>query len=142
VVTLDAVLIGHEASITSLDWEPGVQDTGVPKLLSTSTDSSLIIWSMASASTAKTDSAATDSLWIVNDRFGDVGGQRLGGFVGGFWGSAGDQALAYGWNGSFRRWCKEPNTLNWIEVIAVTGHHGPVKGLSWSPDGDYLLSTR
>ena len=28
----------------------------------------------------------------------------------------------------------------WTEVGAITGHAGPVKGIAWSPDGEYLIS--
>ena len=29
----------------------------------------------------------------------------------------------------------------WTEVGALTGHAGPVKGITWSPGGEYLIST-
>ena len=29
----------------------------------------------------------------------------------------------------------------WTEVGALTGHAGPVKGITWSPRGEYLIST-
>ena len=28
----------------------------------------------------------------------------------------------------------------WTEVGALTGHAGPVKGIAWSPGGEYLIS--
>ena len=28
----------------------------------------------------------------------------------------------------------------WAEVCAVGGHNGAVKGLDWSPQGEYLIS--
>lgn len=28
----------------------------------------------------------------------------------------------------------------WDEVSAITGHNGPVKGLDWSPEGEYVIS--
>jgi elongator complex protein 2 len=121
-ITFDALLIGHEAGITSLSWSPSNAS-----LLSTSTDSSLIIWAPSSiVSTAY--SSSTSSIWINIQRFGDVGGQRLGGFTGGLWrritsnihgGTAGEE---------------------WEEVGAISGHSGAVKGLDWSPKGDYLVS--
>nr|GAT54077.1 predicted protein [Mycena chlorophos] len=82
-------------------------------------------------------------LTVKNDeasqqRFGDVGGQRLGGFVGGLWAQNGSEALAWGWSGGWRRWRCANDA--WSEVAAITGHSGPVKSLDWSPDGEYLIS--
>jgi hypothetical protein len=91
-ITFDALLVGHESGVTSLSWRPGGPTATSPVLLSTSTDSSLILWS------------PFDSLWVNRNRFGDIGGQRLGGFVGGLWNTNGEEILAWGWNGGWRRW--------------------------------------
>ncbi|EMD41027.1 hypothetical protein CERSUDRAFT_44275 [Gelatoporia subvermispora B] len=120
-ITFDALLVGHEAGITSLSWRPPSLSTPVPTLLSTSTDSSLILWSPSTILTSGQDGAT--SIWINRQRFGDVGGQRLGGFVGGLWARRGMEACAWGWSGGWRR-----------------GHNGPVRGISWSPQGSFLLS--
>ncbi|CCM03407.1 uncharacterized protein FIBRA_05538 [Fibroporia radiculosa] len=145
-VTFDALLIGHEAGVTSISWRPDASST-VPTLLSTSSDSSLIMWSPSTVFTSNKDNTA--SIWINNQRFGDVGGQRLGGFVGGLWTRNGADASAWGWSGGWRRWrcardegsqIADPRTESWSEVGAITGHSGPVRGLSWSTDGAYLLS--
>ncbi|KAH9951818.1 WD40 repeat-like protein [Amylocystis lapponica] len=119
-ITFDALLVGHEASITSLSWRPRLTSTSTPTLLSTSTDSSLILW----------------------QRFGDIGGQRLGGFVGGLWASSGMDALAWGWSGGWRRWrcAVDDNNCDWSEVGAIGGHSAAVRGLAWSPGGEYLMS--
>jgi len=29
---------------------------------------------------------------------------------------------------------------DWQELGAISGHRGPVKGLAWSPNGEYLIS--
>ena len=110
-------------------------------LLSTSVDSSVILWAPESFRTGIVEQDTT--LWVNKQRFGDVGGQRLGGFVGGMWAECGIDAMAWGWNGGWRRWAcfmGEPET--WVEVPAFTGHAGPVHGLNWSPNGDYLITTR
>ncbi|OJA16969.1 hypothetical protein AZE42_00596 [Rhizopogon vesiculosus] len=133
-ITFDALLIGHEAGVTSLSWSPSNAT-----LLSTSTDSSLILWAPSPIiSTAY--SSSTSSIWINVQRFGDVGGQRLGGFVGGLWGSNGTETMAWGWSGGWRRWRRVTTGEEWEEVGAISGHSGPVKSLDWSPKGEYLVS--
>ncbi|KAG1874502.1 WD40-repeat-containing domain protein [Suillus subalutaceus] len=140
-ITFDALLIGHEAGITSLSWS-----ASNASLLSTSTDSSVIIWAPSSiVSTAY--SSSTSSIWINIQRFGDVGGQRLGGFTGGLWSNGGAEAMAWGWSGGWRRWRRIRSDGHggaageeWEEVGAISGHSGAVKGLDWSPKGDYLVS--
>lgn len=157
-LTFDALLIGHEAGVTSLAWQPA--PNAVPTLLSTSTDSSLILWSpsdvpVAPSRDASSSAPVTASLWMNRQRFGDVGGTKPGGFVGGHWGRGGKEVLGYGWNGSWRRWrdvsvspatgVDTPAGLPtevWKEVPAVFGHAGPVRGLAWEPHGNYLVSTR
>jgi elongator complex protein 2 len=58
---------------------------------------------------------------------------------------AGGEALASGWGGGWRRWHCEFGTKigneNWTEIPGVGGHRGPVRGLDWSPKGEYLIST-
>lgn len=71
----------------------------------------------------------------------------MGGFVGGIWARSGNEALAWGWAGGWRRWRADESSgaggaaEMWIEVGAVTGHAGPVRGISWAPNGEYLAST-
>ncbi|GLB33740.1 putative WD40 repeat-like protein [Lyophyllum shimeji] len=141
-ISFDALLIGHEAGVTSLAWKPP-SPGAVSTLLSTSTDSSVILWSPSTV-VAPTQDGST-SIWITRHRFGDIGGQRLGGFVGGAWAKQGNEALAWGWAGGWRRWIRDasPEFANndvWFEAGAISGHNGPVKGLDWSPTGSYLLS--
>ncbi len=67
--------------------------------------------------------------------------------MGGLWGAHGTQAIAWGWAGGWRRWrcgwsANDMVHESWTEVGAITGHNGPIKGLDWSPDGNYLVSSR
>ncbi|KAI9574602.1 WD40-repeat-containing domain protein [Boletus coccyginus] len=142
--TFDALLIGHEAGVTSLAWAPSTSP--LQTLLSSSTDSSLILWSPSQIlhPTSSNDVTA-GSIWINRQRFGDVGGQRLGGFIGGLWArtTQGDEVIGWGWNGGWRRWQSvqtDPDTTLWKEIGAISGHSGPVKDLDWSPAGDYIIS--
>lgn len=74
----------------------------------------------------------------------------MGGFVGGLWARDGMEAMAWGWAGGWRRWrcdrCDQHvgedarDGEEWAEVGAVGGHNGAVKGLDWSPKGEYLIS--
>ncbi|KAK7061666.1 Elongator complex protein [Favolaschia claudopus] len=142
-ITFDALLVGHEAGVTSLSWRPGSSSSNLT-LLSTSTDSSLILWSPTELRSSSKEGST--SIWISRQRFGDVGGQRLGGFVGGLWARDGGEGLAWGWSGGWRRWrCTTPTSEKltsetWAEAAAITGHNGPVKDLDWSPNGEYLIS--
>ncbi|KAF8332818.1 WD40-repeat-containing domain protein [Cantharellus anzutake] len=136
-LTFDALLIGHEAGVTSVSWcsVPGKP----PALLSTSADSSVMIWSPSSPPTVP--QGEPDCLWTIHHRFGDVGGVKAGGFVGGLWAQGGKEVVAWGWNGGWRRWSREEGANEtWREIGAVTGHQGPVRGLAWDPEGNYLLS--
>ncbi|KAG6820095.1 hypothetical protein H0H93_005407 [Arthromyces matolae] len=130
-ITFDALLVGHEAGVNSVSWRPASPNNPVPTLLSTSTDSSVILWSPSNVSNSNRGDSA--SIWINRQRFGDIGGQRLGGFVGGAWAKHGDEALAWGWAGSWRRWkcsssARDVREELWTEVGAISGHKGPVKG--------------
>ncbi|KAN0097379.1 WD40-repeat-containing domain protein [Tylopilus felleus] len=150
-VTFDALLIGHEAGVTSLAWAPSspASASSLQTLLSSSTDSSLILWSPSQIlPSASSRDVTAGSIWINRQRFGDVGGQRLGGFVGGLWArtTRGDEVIGWGWNGGWRRWRSgsatgtDPDTTQWREAGGISGHSGPVKDLDWSPAGEYIIS--
>ncbi|TFL05670.1 WD40 repeat-like protein [Pterulicium gracile] len=137
-ITFDALLVGHEAAVNSLAWRPSTStsDSATPTLLSSSTDSSAILWSPSSIMVSQTE---TSSIWINSQRFGDVGGQRLGGFVEALWAREGTEVLAHGWSGGWRRW-RNSEGDDWEEVGAITGHNGSVKDVDWAPKGEYLIS--
>ncbi|KAG8686683.1 hypothetical protein FRC09_013977, partial [Ceratobasidium sp. 395] len=132
ILSFDALLVGHEASVNSVAWRPG-SSTSTQQLLSSSTDASLIIWEPIDA--------GAGAIWGSVHRFGDVGGQRAGGFVGALWISPSEIA-GWGWGGGWRRWRRTEGEIEaWGETNAPTGHNAPVRGLAWSPGGEYIVST-
>lgn len=63
--------------------------------------------------------------------------------MGGLWSNDGFNVLAFGWSGGWRRWScidRSQEDETWSESGAITGHSGPVKDVSWSPDGKYMIS--
>lgn len=142
-IVFDALLISHEASVTSLVWRPRARVDEIPTLLSSSVDASLILWSPTALNV--TSPTQQTSLWINRHRFGDLGGGKAGGFVGCLWAKGGQEVLTWGWNGGWRRWIARSNDGGeelWSEGLAVTGHSGPVKGLAWAPGGEYFITAR
>ena len=133
-------MIGHEGAITSLSWRMGNEnELSDPMLMSTSADSSVMLWTQSPVSSLD----ESNSLWISKYRFGDVGGQRLGGFLGGLWVCNGCDIIIWEWNGSWRRWqCRPTDKTLWLEVGAISGHGGSVRSVNWAPSGDYLISAR
>ncbi|KAG9126160.1 hypothetical protein FRC07_004630 [Ceratobasidium sp. 392] len=131
-LSFDALLVGHEASVNSVTWRPG-PSTSSHQLLSSSTDASLIIWEPVDI--------GAGAIWGSVQRFGDVGAQRAGGFVGALWVGS-EEVAGWGWSGGWRRWKRfEGEAEAWTEMNAPTGHNAPVRGLSWSPGGEYVVST-
>jgi len=134
-LTFEALLIGHEDWIYTANWN---SSQGRIRLLSASADNSLAIWEADPAS----------GIWICTARLGEISSQKgsttatgsTGGFWIGLWSSDGDAVVSLGRTGSWRLWnCMEHN--KWEQAFAVTGHTKEVKDITWSKNGDYLLST-
>ena len=134
--TFEALLIGHEDWIYTALWKFSRDKL---KLLSASADNSLAIWEM------DTDSMA----WICTARIGEISAQKgattatgsSGGFWIGLWSPSGDAVVSLGRNGSWRRWSYQIELDLWAESLGVSGHFKEVKGIAWTKDGGYLLST-
>lgn len=128
-VTLEALLVGHEAGLTNVHWSP--EDK--PILLSTAADNSMIIWSPTPGSSSR------DGIWVPEHRFGSFGGRGLA-FFGAVWGAFANEVIATGWTGGVERW-KRSDEGEWETAAGVTGHFGTVQSVAWDPKGNYVLST-
>lgn len=130
-ISLEALLIGHEGWVTNAHWSP----TTPRRLLSTSADNSMIIWSPE----------AHSAIWTAQHRFGDISSRGLGLF-GALWVAreGGMDVVANAWNGGFQRWtsAEQGEEEEWEAKWAPTGHGAGVKDLAWDPAGEYLISVR
>ncbi|GAO17165.1 hypothetical protein UVI_02031040 [Ustilaginoidea virens] len=136
-VTFEALLLGHEDWIYSARWH--AHSDGKLQLLSSSADNSLAIW----------EADATSGIWVSMARLGEISREKgattatgsTGGFWTGLWSPTGDSVVCLGRTGSWRRWEHDAAADAWRPCVAITGHTKPVKGISWSRSGEYLLST-
>ncbi|KWU47145.1 WD40 repeat-like protein [Rhodotorula sp. JG-1b] len=154
----EAVLLGHDAWVTGLNWAPA--GSSRLELLSASADRSMILWTPVSAgmaalpessSTRPSSSVAAShahaSIWTSQHRFGEFTSSTNLGFFGALWGLGGRTVLANGWGGSWHVWRQEVEEeegeverQEWRPQVATTGHLGAVKQVVWEGKGEYLLS--
>lgn len=135
-ITFEALLLGHEDWIYTAAWR---RWQGKLQLLSASADSSLAIW----------ESDAQSGVWVCIARLGEVSAQKgattatgsAGGFWIGLWSPNGDAVASLGRTGSWRIWARDEDSDTWSQAVAVSGHTKEVKSLTWSRNGDYLLTT-
>jgi elongator complex protein 2 len=161
-VTLEALLCGHEESVTSVAWHPDPSSLyGVDRvLISSSTDRTILVWSES-----KTDDA-TDGIWAPLSRVGSAGG-ILGGSVGstllGFCSVSveprfGRTLVGHAYGGALHIWdvvedkqrVSTPDPLpseeraaliQWKASPCITGHFEGVTDLCWEASrGEYLLT--
>eukprot|EP00731_Ephydatia_muelleri_P007818 Em0004g156a len=150
-VKLDALLIGHEDWIYSIQWQPVEVVTPVggasPSvchqpmcLLSASMDKMMMLWRPDPAS----------GVWVEQVRVGEVGGNTLG-LYGGVFSPDGRFIVAHGYQGAFHLWQKsgvpdeegeeEGGRETWRPKQTLGGHFGPVQDIGWEPKGGrFLLS--
>jgi elongator complex protein 2 len=135
-ITFEALLLGHEDWIYTASWR---HRGGKLQLLSTSEDNSLSIW----------ESDPSSGVWVCITRLGEISAQKgstsatgsAGGFWIGLWSPDGNSVVSLGRTGSWRKWTYSATEDMWTQQVAITGHVKEVKGVSWSRDGSYLLST-
>lgn len=136
-VTFEALLLGHEDWIYSAKWN--ASHDGKLQLLSTSADNSLAIWEADPGS----------GIWVSTVRLGEISREKgattatgsTGGFWTGLWSPDGNSVVCLGRTGSWRRWEYEASDDAWKPCVSISGHTKSVTGISWSQNGEYLLST-
>ncbi|KAF2621133.1 WD40 repeat-like protein [Macroventuria anomochaeta] len=135
-ITFEALLLGHEDWIYTASWR---HRNDKLQLLSTSEDNSLAIW----------ESDPTSGVWVCITRLGEISAQKgstsatgsAGGFWIGLWSPDGNSVVSLGRTGSWRKWTYSSTEDMWTRQVAITGHVREVRGVTWSRDGSYLLST-
>ncbi|RKP10931.1 WD40-repeat-containing domain protein [Thamnocephalis sphaerospora] len=137
-VMLDAVLQGHDDWVYSLCWHPPMlkQDGGYEqplRLLSASADKSAIIWAPDE----------TTGIWLPESRVGEIAGTSLG-LYGALFSADGSSILAHGHHGAFHLWARvsedDDTIARWEPRVCVSGHFSSVQGLTWHPEGRFLVS--
>jgi len=135
-ITFEALLLGHEDWIYQAAWR---HRDGKLQLLTTSEDNSLAMW----------ESDPNSGVWVCITRLGEISAQKgstsatgsAGGFWIGLWSPDGNTVVSLGRTGSWRKWTHSAAEDMWTQQVAITGHVREVKGVSWSRDGAYLLTT-
>ncbi|ORX62251.1 WD40 repeat-like protein [Hesseltinella vesiculosa] len=132
-IMFEALLMGHDDWVFSVSWARPVRDgQGYDqplRLISASSDKSMMIWSPDAAS----------GVWVNDVRMGDIGGNAALGFCGAMFSPDGKHALSYGANGSFHLW-KESDLNRWSPQVTISGHFRSVEQVAWDPKSRYLVS--
>lgn len=134
--TFEALLLGHEDWIYSATWRTSGKTL---QLLSASADNSLAIW----------EPDAATGVWVTIARLGEISSEKgsttatgsTGGFWTALWSPSGSTVVCLGRTGSWRVWNLDSQQDRWIQRVGISGHTQSITGISWSKDGDYLLST-
>lgn len=135
-VRFEALLLGHEDWIYTACWNP---QPDKQQLLTASADNSLIVW----------ESDPSSGIWLSSNRLGEISGQKgatsatgsTGGFWIGLWSPSANAVACLGKTGSWRLWHYDQNLAYWIQRPGLSGHTKAVMDLSWTQQGEYLLST-
>ncbi|KAG7385886.1 Elongator subunit elp2 [Phytophthora pseudosyringae] len=128
-VSFDALLLGHEDWVTSVQW---MQVQNESALLSSSMDNTLIAWMKPRDGRGS---------WSPSLRVGEMGGNGLlsAGVLPTYHGRL--TLISLGFGGQLERWEQQPAPSKlFLPAISVNGHCAEVTDLSWSPRGDYLAS--
>ncbi|GMF18051.1 unnamed protein product [Phytophthora fragariaefolia] len=134
-VSFDALLVGHEDWVTSVQWmhlprdDESHDDTA---LLSSSMDNTLIVWAK---------SADSRGSWIPSLRVGEMSGNGL--LSAGVLPERGGRLnlVSLNFSGQLERWEQQPAPSKLFQpAISINGHCREVTDLAWSPRGEFLVS--
>lgn len=130
-VFFEALLMGHDDWVLSVKWDPHTF-----RLLSSSSDSSLIVW----AADNLTHEDEGYDLWTPQVRLGDMsilGASTATGASGGFWGAywLESDVATISRSGAWRIWAHD----TWEPIVGITGHTRTVTWVAWM--NEYVLST-
>ncbi|CAO1613491.1 unnamed protein product [Parajaminaea phylloscopi] len=161
-LTFDALLTGHEGWVTGVRWSPPtlVEDLRSDQpaaLLSASVDNSVILWTPSTGTThfgsarrisfpSLSSSEATSSLWLPQQRFGELGVAGAGalGMFGALWdplwntGHSDQLILSHAWAGAVHLW-SHTNT-SWQSIPSITAHSLGVQSARWASQGQWFLT--
>lgn len=167
-ITLEALLIGHEEGVTSVQWRP---NSNRPCLLSSSMDRSILIWmeedieEVEEMGSSLVTSEGLGNVWVPITRVGTAGGilggsigSSLLGFINALWSDNGRQIVGHGFGGAIYFWStseQDPSCTSslaeqriqssslerWRATPGITGHFRECCDISWEvTQGMYLLS--
>ncbi|KAI9497334.1 WD40-repeat-containing domain protein [Zychaea mexicana] len=138
----EALLMGHDDWVYSVCWERPRMEKDANgaaryiqpmRLLSASSDKSMMIWSPDPAT----------GVWVNEVRMGDIGGNNYLGFCGALFSPEGHHVLSHGANGSFHLWkdiSSDPDDNRWAPEVSISGHFKAVESVKWDPKSRFLLS--
>ncbi|CAI5759461.1 unnamed protein product [Candida verbasci] len=141
--SLEALIMGHDDWINGIQWHPSYNyNTNEKKLqlLTCTADTSLFIWEMDLDS----------GIWVCVNRLGEMsikGASTATGSSGGFWSclwfiyNNEQYIIASGKTGSFRVYKSKTDSLNFDNVLGITGPTREVTDVAWSKTGDYFVAT-
>jgi elongator complex protein 2 len=165
-VYLEALLVGHEEMVTSVEWHPNPQPLYQQDLilLSGSMDRAIFIWSSTESDNGvlNVHKSAMDGVWTPIDRVGSAGG-ILGGSVGssllGFLNlkvepNYGRWIMGHAYGGALHFFSsdtpdpqdngtveEQTSKAQWKAQPCLTGHFHEVTDLCWeASQGDYLMT--
>lgn len=143
LVVLDALLIGHDERVYSVQWHPKIHNFQPARLLSSSLDKTMVMW--------RPD--AESGVWIEDMRVGEVGGNNTSALYGAVFNSDGSLLLGHGYQGAFHLWRRQgvlPSSVTpevfdeakfrWEPSVTVSGHFAAVYDFDWDPSGIFLIS--
>lgn len=132
--TAEGLLDEHTAAVHSVEFGAFPGTTNTPRLLTSSMDCSVALWSFE------------DARWESVARFGLLGGSSahaLGFFGASFVSPKCDEVLGHNFAGALHCWRASAFTEGHVEFLAKSapsGHFGIVTDLAWEPQGRHLLT--